>query len=96
MQDKEIISNREIYLICMPKRFGRNAPINQEDCKIERCPKCDRQMWVSLKKRQVRENAAINKKNNVNIWCAICIAKLQKKSIPMEIKDLSEIDTNKI
>lgn len=95
--EKEIISNRDVYILCIPVAMSKKPPKDQKACEIEKCTKCGTKIWVSLKKRNIRDDAESNK-NRVNMWCALCITLFasENKDNTFEIRDISDGNVEKI
>jgi len=84
---KKIDFSGETLLIgCIPLHAQAKHPKDQEDCIIEKCPLCDEDIWVSKKKRGLRDNAILHKK--VKIYCLLCLA---KEAIKQDIVDDVEL-----
>jgi hypothetical protein len=52
--------HEETLIICIPLSYSKAPPKDQINCVIEKCPKCKKEMWVSEKKRNIRDNVAEN------------------------------------
>ncbi len=77
LDEKDLDNYGDVYIFCAPLSLCPNPPDDQQDCVVEKCPQCDVDMWVSIKKRKIRDNAKIKKKNDVKVWCGICVVKEQ-------------------
>jgi hypothetical protein len=64
------MSKEVMYVLCIPVKYSPEPPKEQKNCLIEGCGKCGDEMWVSEKKRAMREKG--NKKT-LKILCAICV-----------------------
>ncbi len=73
-EKKKIDFSGETLLIgCIPLHAQAEHPKDQQECIVEKCPLCDKDMWVSKKKRNFRDKA-INVRN-VKTYCLLCVAK---------------------
>jgi hypothetical protein len=63
--------DRNVVIGCIPKSVMRIAPHDQPGCKIEKCPSCKQDIWVSTLKKE-----ASTKPNSI-LCCWICIVKEQ-------------------
>lgn len=59
--------NIEMMIGCMSLEGSKDQPKDQIDCIIEKCPRCDRYMWVSKRKRIKRD-----KNPGMKCFCLIC------------------------
>ncbi|HWW39858.1 hypothetical protein [Pedobacter sp.] len=73
MTKKIDLSGETLLIGCIPVDAQPTHPDDQEDCIIEKCPLCKKDMWVSKKKRRLRDNTILLKK--VQIYCLLCLAK---------------------
>jgi len=80
------------YVACMPVAVSPTPDPEQKECQIEQCPKCNTDMWVSIKKREMR---AKNPKK-IKIWCGDCCIKrayeLGYTSEQIEIVDINRFN----
>lgn len=60
-----------VYIGCIPRYASPIAPQDQSPCVTAECPHCKRLMWVSEKKRQLKES--LGKK--AKIYCLECLAR---------------------
>lgn len=69
----DLISNAaEVVIICIPLWYMAEPPLEQSDCLVEQCPECTTDMWVSERKRAIRDKAKIEGNHNVKVLCGVC------------------------
>lgn len=44
-----------MIIACIPTKLCPIAPVDQPGCEEEKCPECGQGMWVSSKKRLIRD-----------------------------------------
>ena len=62
--------NPSNYLGCIPLSEFKSSPKDQPGCEIEDCPECKKGMWVSKRKRELRDN------KNMKTICWFCLLNL--------------------
>jgi hypothetical protein len=60
-----------IYIGCIPYHASRNSPHDQSPCVLDECPHCKGLMWVSEKKRILKETLG----QKARIYCLECLAR---------------------
>lgn len=77
---------------CIPVSRLAQAPTDQSPCIKEKCPLCEKDMWVSEKKRAMRDKSP----QNVEIYCFLClVAQFVKQGInpsDIELADMSNFN----
>ncbi len=63
-------TDKFIYVGCIPVEAHPEHPTDQSPCVKEICPHCKRDMWVSEKKRKIRETCP----RKVKVYCLECLA----------------------
>ncbi len=72
-----VISSDETgYVICPPLSDYPQPPRDQPGCELEKCPHCSEKMWISAKKRNLRNDKIISPEN---IYCYTCMYKKAEK-----------------
>jgi hypothetical protein len=49
------MSNKLVYIACIPLSYEPTPPKEQTGLEIHQCPMCNADMWVSEKKRALKE-----------------------------------------
>ena len=62
------------YIACMPTMIMATPPEEQQDCIKEKCQDCLKEIWVSVKKREMRRKTPQSK-----TICLFCAAKLSNE-----------------
>lgn len=71
---------------CIPFSVLKTPPPEQKDCTLERCPCCDKLMWLSARKKEF-----IKTNSNYIAYCFKCIIEQLGKTIDIELVDISKI-----
>ena len=72
----------EMHIMCIPVSMSPHPPTNQPDCEIEDCPKCGNQMWISRKKRMMRDKTQSH--YIVKCWCMDCLITIHVKEMKLK------------
>jgi hypothetical protein len=67
-------------ILGMPVSCYPVAPEDQPGCIIESCPKCYQDIWISKKKRELRETL-ITQGMHYEVWCWDCLEEDSKNGI---------------
>lgn len=80
--------DKKMYIGCMPVWAHPARLTDQSHCEIWECPGCNKNMWVSEKKRAYQ---ATHK--DVEIYCLHCLAHAAYlQGFTPELQDISEIN----
>lgn len=80
----------KLYVGCIPLNKKPTPPTDQSPCIVEDCKECGEPMWVSEKKRKIRETTP-----NAEIVCFVCLAKAAIKQ-GYTTEDIELADINKL
>jgi hypothetical protein len=73
---------------CLPVSLQSYAPTDQSPCIIEKCSLCNEDMWVSERKRKLRDT-----QDNVKIYCVVCIInEANRQGLEAEVIQLNEMN----
>jgi hypothetical protein len=67
--------NDKIFVFCPPLSKYPTQPANQSICTISYCPKCNKKMWLSEKKKNLIEKF---KHKEITLTCYDCFEKFVK------------------
>jgi hypothetical protein len=74
-----IKSDNPIIIPCPPLSNYKEQPNDQSVCTAEPCPLCDKNMWLSLKKKAMIEAAELAERE-IFLACYNCITRALEKS----------------
>lgn len=82
------LSNNKIYIGCIPVWAHLQHPPDQSRCVMQQCNHCQKDMWVSEKKRKMFSKNP----DKYEIYCLYCLAtSCQKNGDEIEIVNINEI-----
>lgn len=80
-------TDKYLYGGCIPVEYHPERPTDQSFCIVEKCPHCHHDMWVSERKRAMRETMP-----SFKIYCFICLVIAAKVAgIEPELMDIGQI-----
>lgn len=65
------------FIFCPPLSKYPEQPKDMSLCKLEKCPDCNNEMWVSVKKKEIIKNV---KDREIILLCYDCFIKFAKKN----------------
>lgn len=74
---------KKLIIICPSIRLHPEASDEQPGCLLEKCPECGGRMWISAKKREIRDAFS----DEVTIFCYDC-ALMKADNKDPELKDM--------
>jgi len=77
-----------LFVLCVPLYWLPTHPTDQKNCVIEQCPRCKVDMWVSEKKRALREAD-----EDALVLCGMCVFAVAEE-MGMNPKDIPLLDIN--
>lgn len=81
--------SKMLITMCPPLDICKVAPPDQSPCILEKCPVCEKQMWISEKKRAMRAKNP----DKVKAFCVRCVIIEQiRQGIPKEDVELVYIN----
>jgi len=86
--------SEEMHIMCPPLSKMPQPPHDQPGCEQENCPNCGLPMWVSRKKRLMRDKYKTH--YIVKCWCIICLVKNHVKQIKLQTPEFILIDLAKM
>ena len=92
----DLISNaHEVVIICMPVWYSPKPSPEQSNCLVEQCPECNIDMWVSERKRAIRDKAKVDGSYNVKVLCGMCAVKHKILSERDGATTITDVDISK-
>lgn len=82
---KKIDFKTKMIIGCMPQKITPVQPDDQSPCILENCKSCDELMWVSERKRKLRDS-----RSNAEMYCFVWIVtsaglqRLKPEALDME------------
>lgn len=71
------MKNKIIIIMCPPLKTYAEPPADQPGCLKDKCPHCAEEIWISTRKRVIRD---CNSPNTVMIFCYDCMKKKIKSN----------------
>lgn len=81
--------NKCMYVGCIPVEAHPTHPTDQSPCIVERCPHCNKFIWVSKNKRELREEG----EGWIKIYCFPCLVVAgMVQNLETELIDIKEFE----